>query len=146
MKTILLVALSVISSTAFANWTKMITRPQQTEYADLTSIRTDGLVRKVWQLTDLRASACVGESCYRSFITQTEINCKEEKSRTTYVVFHSGNMGEGEPVMRLVGADLGEEGQFSPLVPSTQGYYEMKGVCGRALNTKGKSKQAKSLP
>lgn len=130
----ILIALLIITSESIAanewSWVeygKSATKDDDsvlTLYADLSKIRIDGHLRKVWQLADMSqpSSAKVLSKMY-----QEEFNCKEETQRVLYTRIYYGNMGSGQSsVIPLTK----EEKESRPILPNTVQSEALKVVCG----------------
>ncbi|MYM31886.1 hypothetical protein GTP58_26500 [Duganella sp. CY15W] len=123
-------ALLLVSVNAAADWTKLTTHPGQVEYADFSTVRMDGALKQIWKLQDFETEKCIGAACYRSIKSLHQYDCKHETSRIKYVVFYAEAMGQGRDLKTLNERELGSDGEFAPVVPDTQGYYEFQGICG----------------
>lgn len=96
-KSILIMLLAVVSSSAWAEWVEVSRNDTSTIYANPATIRKAGDIVKMWYLIDYRIiqGANVG-SPFLSSKDQSEYDCKEERTRTLYFTNHSGNMGGGD--------------------------------------------------
>jgi len=95
-KAILIMLLSVVSSSAMAEWAKVDLpnlKDGITHYVDLTMIIKAGNKAKMWRMIDIE-SAKAGDR-RSSMITQDEFDCKEEKKRVLSMKSFHGNMGTG---------------------------------------------------
>lgn len=104
-KSILMMLLAVASSGAMAEWVEVGGNDEQTTYTDLATISKNGNRAKMWHLISYKMTkelrVPLGQPAGKLFISikeQTEFDCKEKQSRTTYVSYHSENMGGGESV------------------------------------------------
>lgn len=125
--------LAVVSSGAMAEWIEVGGNDEQTTYADLTTIRKSDNRAKMWNLIsytmtkELRVP--LGEpvtKLYMSIKEQTEFDCKERQSRTTYVSYYSGNMGGGESVFYS-----SKPTEWYPVPPETGFEILWKFACGK---------------
>ena len=97
-KTILMLLLAVVSSSAMAEWV-YISQTEKEEpllatYADPDTIRKEGNTIKMWILHDFNALRL-------NFISsriKEEYACKEKKQRILFMAFYTGHMGGGETI------------------------------------------------
>jgi hypothetical protein len=116
-KTILMLLLAIVSSSAMAEWVKVggSTDGTLTVYAIPSSIRKVGSKAKIWTLGDYKVAKDSGMgNQYRSTKSQEEYDCKEEQGRTLYLAFYSENMGEGE----IIGTHQGAK-EWLPIMPES---------------------------
>lgn len=97
-KTILMLALALISNSVLAGWTE-ITRSNDTiVYADSSSIRSNEDTVKMWLLYDLTVEKIVQDHRYLSEKRLSEYDCKSAEVRSHAKLLFSESMGGGEMV------------------------------------------------
>ena len=95
-----------------ATWVKLFDDPERTRYVDADSIRSEGSLVKIWQLTDYRKNP--DGDPYLSTKHLAEFDCKGMRVRNLHLVAYSGNMGRGSVhINHSLAADWG------PLVPGS---------------------------
>jgi len=92
MKTLLLTLVLLVTSSAWADWVPVAGNATAEVYVDLTSVRKDGNLRKVWKLMNFKQRDKFGYMSYRS---RGEYDCKEERYRFLAIIAHTNAMGEG---------------------------------------------------
>jgi hypothetical protein len=103
MKQLLVVVLLLLSASAWAEWTRVSRSDAYTVYADIATIRKKGDMVKMWALFDYKTGLISSNGLARlskhfSEKYQYEFDCDDERQRTLYASWHSGNMGDGEVV------------------------------------------------
>ena len=127
-KLLLTLMLTVVSSSAVAEWIKVGSNKTVTIYAHPTTIRKTTVNKvKMWSLYDYNAAQEPTSSRpYMSMKFQDDYNCKEEQSRILYSITHSENMGEGHVVFI---DDI--PGNWNPVPPDTINEALWKFACGK---------------
>ena len=99
-KAILMLLLAVVSSSAAAGWVEVTSNTDKTTmmYADPSTIRKAGDKAKMWVLHDYQTVQGDVGNQYMSVTAQVEFDCKEEQTRTLYVITRPENMGMGAQV------------------------------------------------
>lgn len=98
-KIILTILLTVASTSAMAEWTKINSDDEFNSYVDKSSIRRTGNLVKMWTLTDFKSLVTPEYSKpFLTMITQKEYDCKNESSRSLYITTYDGNMGFGKVI------------------------------------------------
>lgn len=99
-RVILLVLLTLVSSSALAEWVKVGVSQDNsaTSYVD-----TDTVTRKkygiiVWTMLDFSKAQRAEHQKYLSIKSQQDFDCKEKKVQILYTALHSENMGNGETI------------------------------------------------
>lgn len=93
-KAILVMLLIIASNGAMAEWEAIGTSSNGVvTYAEPSTIRRSGDMVKMWSLYDYKTAGVVNGKLYLSIKAQDEYDCKDERSRTIYGSYHSGNMG-----------------------------------------------------
>lgn len=83
-------------------------------YANPSTIRKVGSRAQMWILFNNKTASVVNGRSFMSVKSQTEYDCKEEKSRALYYSFHVGGMGTGGLIFR--NPDIGE---WEPIAPDS---------------------------
>jgi hypothetical protein len=104
------IALFFLSTPAWAQWTLVGDSDLSDVYADLTTIRKQGNIIKMWSLYDLKNARRFGGIPYLSSKDQDEYDCDGERTRFLAFSVHSGNMGGGSTIY----SDA-EPGKWTPL-------------------------------
>jgi hypothetical protein len=116
-KLLLTILLTVISTSAMAEWTFLTTNADITKkvYIDVSSIRKNKSQVKMWDLFDFKnpLTNADGSRCL-SAKRLVEYDCNNEQSRLLAFVQHSSNMGKGEVVMSYAVPD-----DWFPVAPNT---------------------------
>ena len=96
LRTSLLVVLTLGSSSAFADWTKVSRHEEKdaTFYVDPSRIKEDGEVRRAWVAMDIGPNSKVGAGS--SVVSLYEFKCKKDMSRIATSSSYSGHKGEGQ--------------------------------------------------
>ena len=123
-KTILMLLLSVVSSSAMAEFVHVNENSFYTFYADPNTIRKSGNKVKMWDLADYKTPEKTGGKETMSTRSQMEYNCEEEKARMLYVTLHTKNMGRGEIVLTI-----NKTAEWKPVTPGSMGESLLKYAC-----------------
>lgn len=116
-----LLVLSVLSSSAMAEWVRIYGDDKMNAYADSASIRKKGNVTKVFSLFDFRDENTLKEgAAYQSIVRETDFNCKQNQQRMVSFVIYSGKMAKGKVV------ESGDETQDWKTVSREQVARDMK--------------------
>lgn len=97
-KVILMLLLTVVSTSAMAEWIDVGSNKNTTIYVDPTSVQRTGNMATMWHLTDFKTDQQDMGEKYLSTKDQNEYDCKEMKARRRASSQHSKNMGEGKVV------------------------------------------------
>ena len=126
-KLTLAILLTVISTSAMAEWTLYNTDNDSKFYVNLASIRRVGHMAKMWDLTDYKTSQSNDNSKpYLSMASQIEYDCKEETFRFLAILNYSGNMRGGGVTDESTRKSL-----FYPIAPETTIEWRWKTACGK---------------
>lgn len=82
---------------ASAEWVRYAESDSTVFYYDPVSVRTNGVFRRVWSLSDLKERDPDGEL---STVILEEYDCTEKWYRQVYLSSHSENMGRGTTILR----------------------------------------------
>lgn len=97
-KVILVIWLSVMSSSAIAEWVKVGSNEKTTIYVDSATVQRTGNMAAMWHLIDFKTAKKDMGDMYVSTKEQNEYDCNEKKLRRRAFSEHSKNMGGGEVV------------------------------------------------
>ncbi|SFM58898.1 surface-adhesin E family protein [Nitrosomonas communis] len=93
-------------------------------YLDYDRIRKSGDTVKIWELVDFpEGSELVNNLSVKSL---TEFDCLDERHRSLYKVFYTGNMGEGR-----VDFSVDTPSNWAPIIPETVTESLWKEACGK---------------
>ncbi|MCX7143625.1 MAG: hypothetical protein NT123_21780 [Proteobacteria bacterium] len=104
-KIILTTLLVVMSSSAAAAWVRVDESPSigYTYYADPTTVRKNGIIAVMWDMTDLAKAELLpgvpGDKPIGSYKQHSEYNCKEKLTRRVAGTAYSGKLGGGKELM-----------------------------------------------
>ena len=105
MKKVLVLLLLMISTSVFAEWTRVGSSDDgMTSYADSETIKRKGSKVKMWRLLDFKTiqKGLGGESeRHLSSVSRNEYDCEGETERQLDIHWYSSNMGQGEIVWSL---------------------------------------------
>ncbi len=128
-KTILMLLLAVVSSSAMAEWVVISDSDDLgiTVYADPSSIRKSGNKVKMWILFDFSSVHEASGTKSLSSMVQDEFDCKEEQLKTLHFTWYSKNMGRGDVV--YTGKKYAKN--WTPVYPDSSGKTLWKFACGK---------------
>lgn len=97
-----------------------------TAYVDFSKIRTNGVFKDAWVLTDFRSQQKTSNGKrFLSVKAKMSFNCAQETRRSLSSVIYSGKMGNGE----VVSVDNYDLAQWNHIVPGTLGEAIAQAVC-----------------
>jgi len=117
----LLLALLLATSSAWAGWVQVGQVDSSDFYIDPETIRKDGNLVKVWQMSDLKKQTKEGVLSRRG---RFEYDCKQERFRTLSITTHSEPMAGGETLDSLT-----PNGNWLDIPPSSAVAAILKIVC-----------------
>ncbi len=99
-KAVLMMLLALVSSSAAAEWTKVVNLPAGSLYVDPATLRNDGNSARIVTLYNLNKPVIsqTNGKPYASQKVQYEFDCKEERWRMLEYSWYTGKMGEGQMV------------------------------------------------
>lgn len=99
-KLILILVVTLISSNAFAEWTRIAGGDDDSDlYVDLDTFRRNSSKVKLWVMQNFKVLQGGGKQHkYQSSTIQWELDCKEEQARTLAIIAFSGKKGSGKPI------------------------------------------------
>lgn len=122
--------LAVMSTGAIAEWVRALDTDHSDHYVDLSTIRKNGKMVKMWDMTDHREPTSNGRAPFSSEVAQVEYDCGEERSRLLALTRYSGHMGRGKVVFS---ASPPDPASWSPARPGSVGHGMLKIACGEAV-------------
>ena len=127
-KTIFVLLLAAMSSSAMAEWVKVGSNETDTLYVDPSTIRWADNTAKMWALNDFKVTQRLHErEPFKSEKVEYEYDCKLAQSRLLYFTSHTESMAGGEVVDFNV-----VPGEWAPVSPNS-GLEELwKIACGKA--------------
>ena len=124
-KTILMILLTAVSSSAVAEWVKVSVSENFVSYANPATIRKNDNRVEMWCLYDFNSPRKMGDNKpHLSMKGQNEFDCKKKEMRILSASFHSGVMGEGEVIRTN-----SEPGKWEPVLPGSAGETLYKTAC-----------------
>ena len=123
MKKLFLVCLMMLAGSSWAEWVMYAKTEEATFYFDPATIRKDGHIRRVWELSDLRKRERNGDMSVRM---RKEYDCKQERRRFLGISGHSEPMAGG-----TVGGVDGEDNKWTAIAPSTVNEVIFNIVCSK---------------
>ncbi len=126
-KVILMMLLTVMSSSAMAEWVEVDTNYGDglTAYADPVTIRKLGNIVKIWILYDYTMAQTNARKPYLSIKARWKCDCKEEQIQILYQLLFTANMSEGK-VVRSLGL---HNNKWQPVVPGSMKEILWKFAC-----------------
>lgn len=122
MKTLLL-ALLLITGSAWAEWVRVAWNDAADIYIDPATIRIDGGLRRVWEVQDLKQR---GEGGKLSSRYRSEYDCKQERYKFLSLSYHSEAMASGT----LLASEIGND-RWLDIPPGSLSERVLKRVCAR---------------
>ena len=123
MRLVLCLLLTLAAAPAWAEWVKVSETDNSVFYIDPATIRKDGNLRRVWQVTDLKQRENEGGMSSRVLY---EHDCKEERSRILSLSTHSDPMAGGKTL-----ASYDATGKWTHMPPGTPVQTIMRIVCAK---------------
>ena len=121
MKKLFLVCLMMLAGSAWAEWVMFGESEEAHSFYDPTTIRKEGNMRRVWQLSNLKRRGVDGEMSRR---LRAEYDCKQERYQLLDVSEHSEPMVGGKVLISEIG-----NGTWSGVAPETIAAYMFEIVC-----------------
>ena len=121
----LLTLVMLIASPVWADWSLVTENDNGTKfYIDYSTIRKDGNLRKVWEVTNFKNSETFNGAVYLSVRARAEYDCKEERKRPLTTTAHSGLLAQGDVVW------ISESpGNWNYAAPNTSVFEILQRVC-----------------
>jgi hypothetical protein len=126
-KVVLMMLLSVVSSSAMAEWIKIGESDDSVHYVDETTIRKSGDKVEMSDMLDFPSSLLT--RTFKSAKKQTEYDCKKEQDQPLNITTYSGNLGQGEVVSSKPAFPF--DSGWVPVVPDSVRKTMLKIACGK---------------
>lgn len=123
MKKPFLVMLTLLASSAWADWAKMGETDEGSFYIDTASVLRDGHVRQVWELTDLKQRDEGGEMSRR---IRVQYDCKRGRTQVLSISTHWEPMAAGATLLSVA-----REGLWREVPPETAYAAAFKLLCAQ---------------
>ena len=123
MKKPFLVMLTLLASSAWADWAKMGETDEGSFYIDTASVLRDGHLRQVWELTDLKQRDEGGELSRR---TRVQYDCKRGRTQVLSISTHWEPMAAGATLLSVA-----REGMWKQVPPETAYAAAFKLLCAQ---------------
>ena len=123
MKKVFLAVLAVLAGTAWADWLRMGETDEGSFYIEPITVRRDGHLRQVWELTDLKQRDEGGEMSRR---TQVEYDCSMGRTKVLSISTHWEPMAAGKTLLSVA-----REGLWKEVPPGTAYEASFKLVCAK---------------
>lgn len=123
---LLLVALLLSASSAFAEWKLLRSDSERQIYVESSRIRKEGNSVKVWALTSHNAPIPKADIFFQSAVILYQLDCQNERIRVFSSVFYSGPMGKGDTVH-----SSNEPKDWMNAIPGTLGDIFVQKYCQR---------------
>lgn len=117
-----LCCLLLVTSSAWAEWVALSTTKDTTNYIDPTTIRKDGNLRKVWEITDYKQRNKDGGMSTRQ---RAEYDCKSERRKVLSISGHTEPLAGGKELFNK--QDVHDD--WMDLPPNSAGEATLKRVC-----------------
>ena len=123
IKKTLLLALMLVTGYAWGEWVRVSWNDNFDRYIDPSTIRKDGNLVRVWEITDLKQRHKDGELSRR---TRNEYDCKQERYRILTISSHTGPMASGTTL-----ATEGESFTWDYIPPNSIVETVLKKLCAK---------------
>jgi len=123
MRLVLTLLLTLAAAPAWAEWVKVGENDHAFYYIDPATIRKNGDLRRVWEITDLKQRSKYGVMSRRVL---NEYDCKEERQRILSLSTHSDPMANG----RTISSDS-EPSEWDYAPPNTSVQTILRIVCAK---------------
>ena len=125
VKPYLLALVMLIVSPAWADWTLVSETTEGTKfYTDFSTIRKEGNLRKLWEVTNFSSPRSFSSGVFLSSRTRVEYDCKEERVRNLAFTAHPLLFAEGAI---LWATESPSNWQYAP--PNTPAFEILQRVC-----------------
>ena len=122
-KVLLIVLTFFTSSSVWANWVLVGETHEAKFFIDYSTIRKEGSLSKVWQMTNLNERGSDGEMSVR---TRNEYDCKEERRRIIDISTHTGVTAQGRTLL-----SDSSPGAWTYIAPKTINEMILKIICNK---------------
>ncbi len=125
---LLIILLMLSYGPVYAEWVEVKNNylpGKQTVYVDPDTIRREGNLVTMWELTDYKSAQTFdADTRYLSVMSQREYDCAEERWRMHALAFFSGQMGNGKKVH-----GRSYESMWAPVYPGSIGRRAWEVAC-----------------
>ena len=118
-----LLASLLVTGAAWAEWVQLVEIENGYAYIDPATIRKDGNLRGVWEITDFKQRDKDGELSRRA---RVEYDCQQERFKFLSISSHSGPMASGTTLRSVIG-----NGQWDDIPPGSAGETVLKIDCDK---------------
>jgi hypothetical protein len=122
-KTLLFSLLLLATGSAWTGWEEVATTASGTFYVDRATLRKDGNLSKIWEITDNKQRTKNGSISSRM---RNEYDCKNERYRFLALSTHPEPMAGGKPIF-----SDGEDQMWTAIPPGSVSEMVMKIVCAQ---------------
>ena len=123
IKKTLLLALLLLTGSAWAEWVRVGESKNYYQYIDPATIRKDGNLFRVWEISDLKTRSTDGDLSRR---IRYEYDCKQERIKLLSFSTHSGPMANGTTLL-----SDSSDGEWLHIPPGSIGESVLKIVCAK---------------
>jgi hypothetical protein len=130
MKKILILLLLMVSTSVFAEWTRVGSDGEITVFVDLQTIRKVGSKVKMWTLMDFKTVQQVSTldtTTYLSGANHKEYDCEEEATRFLDIHRYSENIASGH----IVYSQTNMKDEPESVIPGTLPEQLLRIACGK---------------
>ena len=130
MKKILILLLLMVSTSVFAEWTRVGSDGEITVFVDLQTIRKVGSKVKMWTLMDFKTVQQVSTldtTTYLSGANHKEYDCEEETTRFLDIHRYSENIASGH----IVYSQTNMKDEPESVIPGTLPEQLLRIACGK---------------
>lgn len=121
VKSAFLVCGLLLATQALAGWSQVVETEKSVYYIDVTTLRVNGTVRRIWVLNDRKAPDEDGDLSSRALV---EFDCKEDRMRTLQIAHFTKNMATGK-----ASGSKDEPDSWTYVAPRTSAQSSLKHVC-----------------
>ena len=126
-KTIPMLLIAVMSSSAAAEWSEIGGDNKVTTYIDPPTVHQSGDKATIWTMIDYRLGKDFKNDKFLSAKVKSEFDCKKKQMRNVYIFMYSRNMGAGDVLYKGKNLNL----KWTPIVPGMVGDGEFRIACGK---------------
>ena len=120
---ITLLASLLVTGSAWAEWVLISGDDTVDHYIDPATIRKDGNLVRVWEISDLKTRSTAGDLSRR---IRYEYDCKQERIKLLSFSTHSGPMANGTTLL-----SDSSDGEWLHIPPGSIGESVLKIVCAK---------------
>ena len=124
---LIILAMGAESSNVMAGWTLVDVNDDSSVFSDLSTIRKDGNLVKMWVLYDFQKVKQLAGVNSQSYKALYQFNCQEEMARTVGLFYYSKHMGSGN--ISFSNSDISE---WRLVIPDTVGHRLWSDACNKS--------------